>query len=129
MTKEKYFKTFGHFNVSEWLLLGVKAGLELSQLQSFSSKNQLINYIGSSCPSYFNDLSLPYYFKMTEKNDKKQLSIITDEPLDINAYVEKKNSRWVLSDEEIKQIIGKTSDDLVETTLELESLHIIFADV
>ena len=90
VTQEKYFKTLGNFTVQEWLILGVKAGLNLNALQNFNTKKQLINYIGKNAPTYVSDLSKHIYFKIGTKDGKEKLTIIMDEPAEISQYKEKK---------------------------------------
>ena len=121
-TTEKYSKTLGHFTVEEWLLLGLEGGLQLDDLKKFASKKELINHIGVNCTKFFEDYSQPIYFKSTEANGKAQLSII-DEPTDPKTYKEKKNSRWELSEAQLREIIAKSADDLKSKTVDLESLR------
>ena len=122
-TKEKYFKTLKNFTVEEWLLLGLKGGLELDVLKKFSTKKQLINHIGTNCTQFFNDLTQPIYFKASEVDGKTKLSIITDEPVEAKSYTEKKNTRWALTDQQIQEIIGKSAEEFEETSIDLESLQ------
>ena len=123
ITKEKYFKYLRHFTVSEWLLLGIKAGLEISTLQTFSTKSELINHINAHKPSYFTDLTQPYYFKLKEENSKEKLTIITDEPADVSSFREKTNQRWVLTDNQIREIIAKSADELQEVDVDVATLR------
>ena len=123
INKDKYFKTLGHFTVAEWFLLGVEGKLELTELQNFSTKKQLINHIGTKCPQFFKNLNQPIYFKSSETDGKETLTIIMDEPVDIKKYKEKPNTRWVLTEQEIKDIIGKDANDLNATSLDVESLR------
>ena len=123
-TKEKYFKYLRHFTVSEWLLLGIKAKLDKNQLQSFTTKSQLINYIAKNKDTYFTDLTQPFYFKLTEKDNVESLTIITDEPTEVASYKEKTNQRWVLTDDKIREIIAKDPEDFEETPVSVNELQI-----
>ena len=121
ITKEKYFKTLEHFTVEEWLLLGLEGGLQMTDLQNFTTKKELINHIGISCTKFFEDFSRQIFFKSIETNGKETLTIIMDEPLDQKSYKEKKNTRWMLTEAEIRAIIGKTAADVKATTADMSS--------
>ena len=123
VTQEKYFKVLRHFTVQEWLLLGVKAGLNLNALQNFTSKKQLINYIGKNAPTFFNDLSKPIYFKIGVSDGKEKMTIITDEPAEIASYKEKTNQRWALTDDQINDIIAKDESEFEDVSIEVDSLN------
>ena len=123
ITKEKYFKTLEHFTVEELLLLGLEGGNQMTDLQKFTTKKELINHIGISCTKFFEDFSRQIFFKSTETNGKETLTIMMDEPLDQKSYKEKKNTRWTLTEAEIRAIIGKTAADVKATTADLSSLR------